>query len=184
MAKANMVDKQCKETGWITPPRVLDPVRAYAQMATRKGIYLDPATTGDNPTGAEHYFTPKDDGITQDWKETAGENVIFLNPPYGGEIKAWVRKIHEESKKGAHIVALLAAQRFETEYYQECLMTLHLQSILFIRKRIGFLRGDGKRYPGNPYGSMILLFGGSPRMFRTAFRGMGRITETNFRVHS
>lgn len=40
----------------------------------------------------ERYFTPEQDGLSQEWRGTC-----WMNPPYGRKIGAWVQKAYETS---------------------------------------------------------------------------------------
>lgn len=147
--RGGMVDKQCRNTVYITPDKILDPVRKFFGGS----IALDPATESDNPTKAETFFTESDNGLEQEWSDRT-----FVNPPYGKALKFFTKKIREEAGKGHTIVALLPGQRFETEYWQENILCRELGYCVLIRKRINFRRPSGEVAKGNPYGSMLYLF--------------------------
>ena len=66
------VDKTCKNTVWLTPEKVLSPIRGYFNGK----IPLDPATEGSNPTNAEKFYTEHDNGLILPWNES-----VFVNPP-------------------------------------------------------------------------------------------------------
>jgi site-specific DNA-methyltransferase (adenine-specific) len=189
MTNSNLVDKQCKETGWQTPEHILSPVRLYSALCDpmgKGGIALDPATTNDNPTLASWHLTENDgaDGLSANWRLIAGdEGVVFLNPPYGREFPLWAEKIGKEAKNGAHIVALLPSNRFETQYYQKHILTGRLDAICFVRKRIRFLNANGKPYGSNPYGSVILLFNGRYLEFASALSSVGAVIRPTLLTH-
>ncbi|MDD4401969.1 MAG: DNA N-6-adenine-methyltransferase [Desulfitobacteriaceae bacterium] len=67
---------------------------------------LDPCATSENAKCAK-FYTVTDDGLKQDWQ---GE-VVFCNPPYGREIKLWVQKCYEESRKPNTTVVMLIPAR-------------------------------------------------------------------------
>lgn len=168
-----LVDKSCKETGWVTPPRIVNPVRGYALLATGEDIFLDPATSRENPVKARNFFTEADDGLAHSWAVFTGRRwVTFLNPPYGPEFKSWVSKIATEVVDGCHLVALLPANRFETPY-MPVLWSERLSAVCWVRRRIAFLRADGKAHSGNPHGSAVYLFNGCYGKFAEAFRDVG-----------
>ena len=84
----------------------------------------------------EHYFTPEQDGLSQEWT-----GVCWMNPPYGRGISLWVRKACESAKgNGAKIVCLLPA-RTDTAWWHDYIKPF-ASSIDFIRGRIKF--GGGK----------------------------------------
>ena len=43
------------------------------------------------------YFTKEDDGLAREW----GNRVCWMNPPYGKDIKAWMTKALDASRRGA-----------------------------------------------------------------------------------
>ena len=71
---------------WETPDGLLDVIRRY------RPIRLDPCTNDGNPTDAIEFFTPGDDGLTQDWDMGSG-GLIYVNPPYGRQLTKWVGKV-------------------------------------------------------------------------------------------
>ena len=143
---ANLVDKNCYSVEWWTPDRVINPVNEYFS-----GIVLDPATDESNPTGAEHFFTRYENGLTRNW-----DDGTFVNPPYGQVMKDWVLKIREEARIGHEIIALLAASRFEQQYFQECVFSQWLSGFCLIRKRLQFIDGHtGETCKSNPYPSIL-----------------------------
>lgn len=173
---------------WRTPPHVLDRARVF--FGGR--IPFDPATGPENPTDAVRYcagapgtlFAPKpEEDLTahevlarSNGLEVAWDWPTWVNPPYGRELAAWLRKIGGEAKRGTLIVALLPCSRWET----------HLQKALarascacFVRGRLAFISAlDGKAVSGNPTASMLVGFGLVPGSlaevsFATAFGPLG-----------
>jgi site-specific DNA-methyltransferase (adenine-specific) len=71
---------------------------------------LDPCATIDNAK-CQRFFTVEDDGLAQNWD---GERV-FMNPPYGRGIGAWVKKAYESK---ALVVCLLPA-RTDTRWWHD-----------------------------------------------------------------
>ena len=178
----HLTDLKCESTIYITPEKIMGPVRNY--FGGR--IPLDPATEPSNPTGAEYFCTeggaevfeggpPKnwsENGLTLDWSEFDG---VFLNPPYGKEIRAFCEKIHEEATAGATIIALLpAGPRFSTKYFQEFILTQALDGVCFVRGRVKFIRPDGSVAKANPYDSMIMGFNVNAEHFGRCFSHLGK----------
>jgi len=174
----NLTDLQCKETVYITPNKVLDPVRAYFGGP----IPLDPATQPDNPTNARQFATGNTsdpgslgDGLQICW---ANHDGVFVNPPYGKGMKDWCKKIYDETVLGATIIALLpCGARFGTRYWQDFIFNPGLDATLFYRGRVSFLRPDGKAAKQNPYDSQILLFNGDIERFTNEFKHLGKVVK-------
>ena len=157
------VDKGCASIDFWTPEKVLGPVRAYfADLGYPHGIELDPANDATNPTQAREFFTKDDDGLACPWGKTLFPRHIFVNPPYGTAIWAWVGKIHEEAGRGHRIVTLLPGQRFEQRRWQQALFTPRLTAFVAITSRLNFRRPGGDRIAsgGNPYGSFLCCYNG------------------------
>ena len=192
MAKKHQTDLQCKETIYLTPPRVLDPVKEYFGGQ----IPLDPSTQPENPTEASVFCVepPGDhplvqlaqaagngpiclvDGLKTKWSDYDG---TFTNPPYGKIIKEWCQKIHEEAVMGAEIIALLpCGPRFATKYFQAHILTECLDVTCFVSPRVKFLRPDGSGTGGsNPYDSMLMGWNVEIDKFAQCFRRLGRVMK-------
>jgi site-specific DNA-methyltransferase (adenine-specific) len=150
MAEVNWVDKECKETEWWTPRKILDCVDTFYGGQ----IPLDPATHPSNPTKAKKFFTKDNDGLSQKWDEP-----VFVNPPYGKGIRDWCEAIWRHSLIGLPIIALLpCGARFSTRYWQNFILSERLHAICFVRSRVKFLREDGTPRPQNPYDSAIYAY--------------------------
>lgn len=179
MAKKHMTDLQCKSTVYITPEKILEPVRKYWGGQ----IPLDPATEPNNPTGALQFCTGPSsngeslgDGLQVPWSDYDG---TFLNPPYGKTLKDWCAKIHEETVLGASILALLpCGPRFATRYWQDHIFNPGLDVALFVRGRVQFSRPDGSGTQGsNPYDSQLLGFNVDVDQFVECFKHLGAVVK-------
>lgn len=88
-----------ERTDWATPPEV------YAELDAEFHFDLDPCSSDDNRKCAQ-WFTEADDGLAQQWAPAT----VFMNPPYGREIKDWMYKARAEADKGATVVCLIPAR--------------------------------------------------------------------------
>lgn len=79
-----------------------------------------------------------------------GQNV-FVNPPYGREIKDWVRKSYEESRKPNTKVVMLIPARTDTTYFHDYIY--HKAEIRFLKGRLHFNDAGPAPFP-----SMIVVF--------------------------
>ena len=131
----------------LTPDYVLDPIRGILG-----GIALDPCTEPDNPTGAEKFYTPPQDGCSLSWE---GRNV-FCNPPYGEVRNRWVDKCIDEGK--LRPIVLLIPASTETRIVQRALASC--TSVVFVsaRLRFGVKRKNGRQEAAS-HGSAIFGFG-------------------------
>ena len=132
-----------KTNEWSTPQAFFD------ELNKEFNFTLDPCATSENAK-CNKYFTVEDDGLKQDWSK----DTVFMNPPYGREIKYWVQKAYEESLKGATVVCLIPA-RTDTAYWHDYIFGKS-DDIRFLRGRLKF--GDSKN-PA-PFPSAIIIYKG------------------------
>jgi phage N-6-adenine-methyltransferase len=134
---------------WETPPELLD---ALYRVFNR--FDLDPcAPRRTRPSvRARSHFTAEDDGLSLPWHGT-----VFLNPPYGRTLAAWVAKAHHEASTGrARTVTALIPARPDTRYWHE-----HIAG----KATVYFLRGR-LRFSGStqsaPFPSALIVWGATP----------------------
>lgn len=91
------------------------------------------------------YYTPEIDGLSQEWT-----GVVWMNPPYGRTIGAWVKKAFESAVCGATVVCLLPA-RTDTKWWHE----FYKQGeVHFVKGRLKF--GDSAN--SAPFPSAVVVF--------------------------
>ena len=132
-----------KTNEWSTPQAFFD------ELNKEFNFTLDPCATRENAKCTK-YFTVEDDGLKQDWSN----DVVFMNHPYGREIKYWVQKAYEESLKGATVVCLIPA-RTDTTYWHNYIFG-KADDIRFIKGRLKF---GGSKNPA-PFPSAIIIYKG------------------------
>ena len=132
-----------KSNDWSTPQDF------YDKLDEEFHFDLDPCASDDNHK-CDKYFTEAEDGLLQNW----GGCTVFCNPPYGREVKKWVKKCAEEAKKPNTIVVLLIFARTETSYFHDYIYNKPNVEVRFIRGRLHF--GENKN-PA-PFGSMVVVF--------------------------
>lgn len=126
---------------WATPQSFFEELNKEFQFT------LDPCATAENAK-CRTFYTKDDDGLKKDW----GGQIVFCNPPYGMEIKKWVRKCYEESKKPNTVVVMLIPARTDTAYFHDYIYKK--SEVRFIRGRLKF--GDAKN--SAPFPSMVVIF--------------------------
>ncbi len=129
-----------KSNEWSTPQDFFD------ELNEEFHFNLDPCADDSNHK-CDMYFTKEQDGLAQDW----GGHRVFCNPPYGKEIKDWVKKCYYEAHKDNTIVVLLIPARTDTTYFQDYIY--HRAEVRFIRGRLRFSGKDGAPFP-----SMLAIF--------------------------
>ncbi len=137
------------DQGWETPPELLDALdRVFPRFD------LDPCAPRKSRTvvRAQVHYTTDDDGLSLPWLGT-----VFVNPPYGRALAAWIAKAHQESSSGrARTVVALLPARPDTRYWHE-----HIAgqaTVYFLRGRLRF-SGSGQ---SAPFPSALAVWGASP----------------------
>jgi phage N-6-adenine-methyltransferase len=133
---------------WGTPPRLFNLLDQFFCFT------LDPCCTV-GMAKCRKFYTKEDDGLVKDWSK----DIVFMNPPYGREIKAWMRKAYEESQKGAVVVCLVYS-RTDTVWWHEYAAK---GRVLFLRGRVKFISSDTKGVSA-PFPSCLVLFAPEEKM--------------------
>ena len=123
---------------WATPQDFFDKYNEIYNFS------LDVCATKDNAK-CSTYFTKEQDGLSKEWK-----GVCWMNPPYGRDIKHWVKKAYESSLNNAVVVCLLPARTDTSWWHDYCMKG----TIEFIRGRLKF--GDSKN--SAPFPSAVVIF--------------------------
>lgn len=131
-----------KSNEWETP------IEFYEKLNDEFNFNLDPCCTHENAKCARH-FTILEDGLKQDWEG----HIVFMNPPYGRDIRKWVQKAYEESKKPNTTVVCLIPARTDTSYWHDYIFG-KAKDIRFIRGRLKF----GNRKNAAPFPSAVIVF--------------------------
>lgn len=130
-----------KSNEWATPQKLFD------ELDKEFNFTLDPCSTHENAKCSRH-FTIEENGLEQDWSK----DIVFMNPPYGREIKKWIKKAYEESLNGATVVCLIPA-RTDTTYWHDFIFD-KADDIRFLRGRLKF--GNSKN--SAPFPSAIVVY--------------------------
>jgi len=141
----NNVHFTSNSSTWQTPPSIYDPLNKNFAFD------LDPCCTHKSAKCKKH-FTEEEDGLVQDW----GGHSVFMNPPYGRQIKDWVKKAFEESKKPNTTVVCLIPARTDTKWWFD--YCVHGE-IIFLKGRIKFINEDNMPVNSAPFPSAIVIFG-------------------------
>ena len=120
------------------------PQEFYDKLDKEFHFDLDPCSTDENAKCVRHY-TREQDGLKQEWTGR-----VWMNPPYGRQCKAWVKKAYESVQRGAEVVVCLLPARTGSQWFHEyCLKG----EIRFIRGRLKFNTKDNA-----PFDSIIVIF--------------------------
>ena len=128
-----------KTAEWSTPQHIFD------ELDKEFNFTLDPCATHENAK-CEKYYTIEDNGLIRVW---AGETV-FMNPPYGREIRHWVKKAYEESLNPDTKIVCLLPSRTDTRWFHDYCVK---GTIWFLKGRLKF--GGAKN--SAPFPSMVVI---------------------------
>jgi len=147
-----MVDRtlfSSRDDDWETPQDLFDRLNAVFDFR------LDASAAAHN-TKCARYFTKDDDALVQDWRPYKR---IWLNPPYGRAMPAFMRKAYEESRRGC-IVVCLVSSRTDTRWWHD--WVAGKAAVWFVKGRLRFknptLCPDEPKY-GSPFPSAIVVYG-------------------------
>lgn len=126
---------------WTTP------IELFKELDKEFHFTLDPCSTHENALCEKHY-TVDEDGLKQDW----GGETVYCNPPYGREVKHWVKKCYEESLKDNTTIVLLIFARTDTKYFHDYIYKK--AELRFIKGRLKF--GNCKN--SAPFPSILAIF--------------------------
>ena len=137
--------------GYMPPSQTDDwatPGDLFESLNEIHGFTFDTAASESNRKcakwcGLDHPDESMRDGLAVSW---FGE-IVWCNPPYGRQIKDWVKKAHQESI-GAKIVMLLPA-RTDTMWFHDYAIQ---HKVTFIRGRLKF----GAGHASAPFPSIIV----------------------------
>lgn len=137
-----------KTNEWYTPQSFFD------ELNKEFSFTLDPCCTKESAK-CDFFYTKEDDGLSKEW---TGETV-FVNPPYGREIKEWVIKSAIQGSQKDTIVVMLIPARTDTSYWHDYIFNI-ATDIRFLRGRIKFENINKIATNSAPFPSAVVVFGG------------------------
>lgn len=136
-----------KKEDWETPQLLFD------ELNKKYKFNWDLASSDAN-TKCVNHFTVDDDSLSQDWSALEGN--LWLNPPYGRELKHWVKKAYESSINRDGALVMLIPSRTDTSYWHDYIFDK--AQIKFIRGRLKFENGGAASQPA-PFPSALIVYG-------------------------
>lgn len=134
-----------KVNDWETP------IKLFAELDREFHFTLDPCCN-KRTAKCPKYYTINENGLSKDWSN----EVVFMNPPYGGHTEKWLLKALNESRKGATVVCLIFSS-MDRSYWHNIIFP-YASQIRFLNGRIKF----GNAKTSAPLGSAIIVFSPSP----------------------
>ena len=125
---------------WMTPPHIIE------QLTDEFGELFDPC-----PANWDQSFN----GLEIEW---ADDKANFVNPPYA-DMKAWVKKAHDEAAKGKTVILLIPPRTCSSYFHSWIYQKAELR---FIKGRLKFIdgRNPDKKPTGAPFPSMLCIYNG------------------------
>lgn len=130
-----------KSNEWATPDNL------FNELDRTFSFTLDPCSTDQNAKCKKHY-TIDDDGLSKSWQN----EVVFMNPPYGGHTRDWLQKAEDERHNGAVTVCLIVSATDRTYWHD--IIDKSADEIWFMRGRVKF---GGKKTTA-PFASAVVIF--------------------------
>lgn len=146
---------------WTTPEIIINKtIELFGE------IDLDPCSNPDFPNiPAKEHFTEKDDGFSKEW-----HGKVYMNPPYGSEIRKWTDYFCEQFENGnIQEGIVLVPSRTDTKWFRR----MKEYPRCFIWGRLKF--GDSEN--SAPFPSMVVYLGNNTKGFIQIFFSIGDIYE-------
>lgn len=144
---------------WYTPDEVIERV-----LTVLGSIDLDPCSNSKSQPRipAARHYTADDDGLAQPWRGR-----VYMNPPYGRGIFAWIEKLAEEYRDGnvTEAIALVPA-RVDTAWWRQFPRDVR---VCFVSGRLKF---SGYK-DAAPFPSVAAYLGPNGDAFTRAFADFG-----------
>jgi len=140
---------------WITPKWLIDALGPFD---------LDPCAHPHQPWAtASHMIHAPADGLSEVWY-----GLVWLNPPYGAQLKTWLAHLVYHSNGIA-----LVPGRTEVESWFWPFIWERADAVFFFRGRLYFHRPDGSKLGNAGHGSVLAAYGrrGVSRIERALRRG-------------
>lgn len=169
---------------WGTPDEVMNVVYQMGK------VELDPCANLRSGVKANKKIALPQDGLAVSWwkelptkevfrawdvpPQPIVEGLVFVNPPYGRQVKKWMEKCVHEAKQGCEIISLVAA-RVDTKWFQENIFDT-ADAVCFWKGRIKFVdlhtgeQGDPAFFP-----SAIAYWGPNVAKFQQVFSEQGKV---------
>jgi len=133
------------KSDWETPDKLFDRLNNEFEFT------IDVCASATNKK-VDNYFSVRDNALVQEWT-----GICWMNPPYGKDIKLWVKKAYTASLDGETTVVCLLPCRTDTVWWHEFCMK---GEIRFCNKRLKFKNSNNMA----TFPSAIVVFGKQARV--------------------
>lgn len=154
---------KCATVEWYTPPEIIKSCGTFD---------LDPATSEvaiKLNKSATKFYTKQDDGLAKDWFGR-----VWLNPPYENPVLSKFMQRMAEHNNGIALVY----NRCDSAWFKDYVLGV-AHSILYLKKRIHFLRPDGTKGDRPGAGSVLIAYGSHNTESLAISKLEGKLAELN-----
>jgi phage N-6-adenine-methyltransferase len=148
---------------WGTPANIIKLVKAmYGGI-----IPLDVCSSDwhQQTIRAKRHFTPKDNGLRQNWCDGSFGNIPYSNPA------PWIEKAIAEERLGVDGIIILVHSNTSTKWFD--LAWQACSAVCFGRGNMKFTHPTRTKITTSPVGSAFFYFGGNPTKFGRIFSQVG-----------
>lgn len=142
MSKSPIIRSSVTTGEWETPESLFNELNAIFHFD------IDVCASAENKK-CEYYYSKQHDALLQQWR---WEGVVWMNPPYGRGINAWVKKAYHSSTVIGTTVVCLLPVRTDTAWWKNY---VRRGSVIYLRGRLSFVGGHNA-----PFASAIVIFWG------------------------
>ena len=126
MGIGKKINFKSDSTEYETPSSIFEPLQKEFN------IVLDVCASKEN-NKCDLFFTKEEDAFTKDWNVYGN---FWMNPPFGRDLKKWVKKAYGESQKGVIGICLLPV-RSNTLWWHKCIIDTGAE-VRFLKGEIKF----------------------------------------------
>jgi len=146
------------------------PLHVYEILNQRFTFNLDACAKNEYVAMHPHFISEEQDALKQEWcKDLAGFSVhnVFMNPPYGRTIKAFMQKAKEQVLKHDLTVVCLIPNSTGTLWFKENVKPV-LDEMIIFHKRMQFYDHDASAFEnskaqGANFDSIAVVLKKNPR---------------------
>lgn len=100
------------------------PMSLFAPLQAEFNLTVDVCADRTN-NKCDTYFTEQDDALKQDWVGNC-----WMNPPFSRNLKKWVQKARDDSKKFGGTKVCLVPVRSNTQWWEDIIVDAEIRFII------------------------------------------------------
>ena len=144
--------KSSLDDTWTTPRDLFKTLDREFSFGLDAAALQSSTLVPNNWYGPDHPYEDRRDAFTCNWSVDCHSWAIWLNPPYGRTIKAWMAKADEEAGRGSTVVCLVPSRTDTSWWHDHCIK----HEVRFLRGRLKF----GNQNNPAPFPSALVVMRG------------------------